>query len=202
MQKKLENAVDTDEENNSNDEDMGEEDEQRGSLQLRSFARRDERQGLSHIRSAAFGLWGKLTYIPNSLISNSSKLIDNMNTSIKQKQKVLKIRPPRFTSFTLELEAYNLKKAISLEILNEINQSSALFERETILKLFVMGRYVLIFTAKRLICVEQEENLSSSITMQPTMSADSLRRRISQQNLSVGINDLRNSADSLRRHFS
>ena len=31
------------------------------------------------------------------------------------------MRPPRFVSFTMELEPYNKKKAFALEILNDIN---------------------------------------------------------------------------------
>ena len=41
-----------------------------------------------------------------------------------------KVRPPRFVSFTMELEPYSQKKAFALEILNEINLS--VYETETI----------------------------------------------------------------------
>lgn len=58
-----------------------------------------------------------------------------------------KIRPPRFTSFTMELEPYNLKKAFSLELLDLINVNKAMFYSETIEKLYVLQNYVLIFTA-------------------------------------------------------
>jgi hypothetical protein len=50
-----------------------------------------------------------------------------MNTRLIEEHKrhqLHKIRPPRFTSFTMELEPYSLKKAHALEVLNEINQNA------------------------------------------------------------------------------
>ena len=45
-------------------------------------------------------------------------------------QSALKVRPPRFVSFTMELEPYSKKKAFALEILNDINLH--VYESETI----------------------------------------------------------------------
>jgi hypothetical protein len=53
----------------------------------------------------------------------------------------------------MQLEPYNLKKAYSLEILNDINLKSVFFQTESIIKLFALEKYVIILTAKRLICV-------------------------------------------------
>jgi hypothetical protein len=85
-----------------------------------------------------------------------------MNTRLIEEQLKLqahKIRPPRFTSFTLQLEPYSYKKAYALEILNEINMN--VFQSETIQKLFNIGKYVIIFTAKRLIYVEEMPSVGS-----------------------------------------
>ncbi len=68
----------------------------------------------------------------------------------------MKIRPPRFTSFTMQVEPYNLKKAICLEILNEINFTQVV-NKENIQKFYVFGNYAIIFTGKRLICVQEED---------------------------------------------
>lgn len=64
-----------------------------------------------------------------------------------------KVRPPRFVSFTMELEPYSKKKAFALEILNDINLN--VFETETIQKLYTMNAHVVIITGKRLICVDE-----------------------------------------------
>jgi hypothetical protein len=103
-----------------------------------------------------------LTSIPKHFITSSAHVIDNMNTRLIEEQLKLqahKIRPPRFTSFTLQLEPYSYKKAYALEILNEINMN--VFQSETIQKLFNIGKYVIIFTAKRLICVEEMSSVGS-----------------------------------------
>ena len=74
-----------------------------------------------------------------------------------------KVRPPRFVSFTMELEPYSKKKAFALEILNDINLN--VFETETIQKLYTMNAHVVIITGKRLICVDelrQGSNVKSS----------------------------------------
>mmetsp|Transcript_375 Transcript_375/g.425 ORF Transcript_375/g.425 Transcript_375/m.425 type:complete len:208 (+) Transcript_375:340-963(+) len=63
-----------------------------------------------------------------------------------------KIRPPRFVSFSLELEPYSIKKAYALEILNTINFE--VFGTETIHETFTIDRNELIFTGKRIICVQ------------------------------------------------
>ena len=67
-----------------------------------------------------------------------------------------KVRPPRFVSFTLELEPYSKKKAFALEILNEINLN--VIEAETIQKLYTMSQTVIIVTGKRVICVEEHSS--------------------------------------------
>ena len=65
-----------------------------------------------------------LLYVPKRIITSSAQVIDNMNTRLIEEQMRMqahKVRPPRFTSFTMQLEPYSLKKAYALEILNEIN---------------------------------------------------------------------------------
>lgn len=64
---------------------------------------------------------------------------------------VVKIRPPRFVSFTMELEPYSQKKAYALEILNDINLN--VFEAETIHKMINLSTSAVIITGKRIICV-------------------------------------------------
>jgi hypothetical protein len=66
---------------------------------------------------------------------------------------VTKVRPPRFVSFTMELEPYSKKKAYALEKLNEINLN--VFQTETIQKLYNMSAHVVIITGKRIICVDE-----------------------------------------------
>ena len=70
-----------------------------------------------------------------------------------ESQTLKKVRPPRFVSFTMELEPYSKKKAFALEILNEINLN--VFEAETIQKLYTMSAHVVIITGKRIICVDE-----------------------------------------------
>ncbi len=98
-----------------------------------------------------------MTHLPSKLLTKSAQVIDNYNTRLIEDQlknkSIQKIRPPRFTSFTMQLEPYNLKKAYSLEILNDINIKSVFFQTESIIKLFALEKYVIILTAKRLICV-------------------------------------------------
>lgn len=53
----------------------------------------------------------------------------------------------------MQLEPYSLKKAYALEILNDINLN--MLQSETIQKLFTMDKYVIILTAKRIICVQE-----------------------------------------------
>ena len=53
----------------------------------------------------------------------------------------------------MQLEPYSLKKALALEILNDINLN--MLQTETIHKLYTMDKYVIIFTAKRIICVQE-----------------------------------------------
>jgi hypothetical protein len=54
----------------------------------------------------------------------------------------------------MQLEPYSQKKAFALEILNEINLN--VHQTESIQKLITVDKYVLIFTAKRIICVEEK----------------------------------------------
>ena len=53
----------------------------------------------------------------------------------------------------MQIEPYNLKKAFALEKLNDINLN--VLQAETILKLYTLEYYVVIFTAKRVICVQE-----------------------------------------------
>jgi hypothetical protein len=71
-----------------------------------------------------------------------------------------KVRPPRFVSFSQELEPYSFRKAYSLEILNDINLN--VLESEAIQKLYTLSKHVLIFTGKRLICVNEARNRKSN----------------------------------------
>ena len=66
----------------------------------------------------------------------------------------VKIRPPRFVSFTLELEPYSIKKAYALEVLNNINFN--MLGTETINQTYTLNKNELIFTGKRIICVQEE----------------------------------------------
>ena len=66
---------------------------------------------------------------------------------------IQKIRPPRFTSQTMELEPYNLKKAICLELLERINLKASNNQPESITELFEFGQYIIIETERRFICV-------------------------------------------------
>lgn len=75
------------------------------------------------------------------------------NEVTKHKKGIEKIRPPRFVSFTMELEPYSKKKAFALEILNDINLN--VFETETIQKMYTLSSHVVIITAKRIICVDE-----------------------------------------------
>lgn len=59
----------------------------------------------------------------------------------------------------MQLEPYSLKKAYALEILNDINLN--MLQSETIQKLFTMDKYVIILTAKRIICVQELQSGSS-----------------------------------------
>ena len=109
-----------------------------------------------NIRQNAYKALSKIGSLPKNFIASSASVIDNMNTRLIEEQQrlhVQKIRPPRYTSFTMQLETYSYKKAYALEILNEINLN--VFQSESIQKLFNIGKYVIIFTAKRLICVEE-----------------------------------------------
>ena len=67
----------------------------------------------------------------------------------------VKIRPPRFVSFTLELEPYSIKKAYALEVLNNINFN--MLGTETINQTYTLNKNELIFTGKRIICVQEEQ---------------------------------------------
>lgn len=102
-------------------------------------------------------LMDRFIYYPKYLITSGSKMVDGMNTRLieeQMRQQAQKIRPPRYTSFTMQLEPYSQKKAFALEILNEINLN--VHQTESIQKLITVDKYVLIFTAKRIICVEEK----------------------------------------------
>ncbi len=85
-----------------------------------------------------------------------------------------KVRPPRFVSFTMELEPYSKKKAFALEILNEINLN--VIEAETIQKLYTMSQTVVIITGKRIICVEEQQQRDLSTADQQLQSNGSVYR--------------------------
>ena len=60
----------------------------------------------------------------------------------------------------MQIEPYSLKKAYAMEILNEINLAE--YQTESIESLYSLSRYVVIITAKRIICVEEELRSRSS----------------------------------------
>jgi hypothetical protein len=68
-------------------------------------------------------------------------------------QEPRKIRPPRFVSFTMELEPYSSKKAFALEILNDINLNY--YEAENIQHMYTLSSHSVILTGKRIICVDE-----------------------------------------------
>jgi hypothetical protein len=113
---------------------------------------------------------------------------------------VQKIRPPRFTSFTMQLEPYSLKKAYALEILNDINLN--MLQSETIQKLFTMDKYVIILTAKRIICVQELQSGScrtdASVANNRTLNLASFKRgraaadELHDQDEDEGSNDIIN----------
>jgi len=109
--------------------------------------------------TAAFA--GAVVYIPKTIIVSGSHAISNMFTNDTNKTPSLqKVRPPRFVSFTMELEPYSKKKAYALERLNDINLK--VFETETIQKLYSMSSHVLIITGKRIICVDEHKDPNSN----------------------------------------
>ena len=67
--------------------------------------------------------------IPYSVIRTSAGII-NVLLDEPEDQQQIKVRPPRFVSFTMELEPYSKPKAFALEKLNDINQG--VIEAETI----------------------------------------------------------------------
>jgi hypothetical protein len=97
-----------------------------------------------------------VSYIPRKILQTgvfmfNSVLPDEITRS--RANMPTKVRPPRFVSFTMELEPYSKKKAFALEILNDINLN--VFETETIQKLYTMNAHVVIITGKRVICVDE-----------------------------------------------
>ncbi len=88
--------------------------------------------------------------VPVSIINNADKLFEQ-----KKQRTAIKVRPPRFVSFRMELEPYNEQKAIALQVLNDINLD--VFVAETIEKVFTFKRNSLILTGKRLICVQTND---------------------------------------------
>jgi len=115
---------------------------------------------------------GKLvTYIPIKTLEGSHYLFNRFlpDEVTKQKKGVEKIRPPRFVSFTMELEPYSKKKAFALEILNDINLN--VFETETIQKMYTLSSHVVIITAKRIICVDELGAKEERVKNKDTTSA-------------------------------
>ena len=96
----------------------------------------------------------------SALVTDEFSNVENVAT---------KVRPPRFVSFTMELEPYSKKKAFALEILNEINLN--VFEAETILKLYTMTQHVVIITGKRIICVDELRANRLGSAMKPDQPA-------------------------------
>jgi len=78
-----------------------------------------------------------IVYIPKKIIQTSAGLLNIILHEEDTPRTIQKIRPPRFVSFTMELEPYSKKKAFALEILNEINLN--VIEAETIQKLYTMS---------------------------------------------------------------
>ena len=70
-----------------------------------------------------------VTFIPRKLAQTSAGVL-NIFLDEEVQRSIHKVRPPRFVSFTMELEPYSKKKAFALEILNEINLN--VIEAETI----------------------------------------------------------------------
>jgi len=91
-------------------------------------------------------------FLPKKIVQTSANMVNALLQDEGFHQvSVRKVRPPRFVSFTMELEPYSEKKAFALEILNEINLN--VFEAETIQQLYTMSNHVVIITGKRVICV-------------------------------------------------
>lgn len=114
---------------------------------MRKFYHRQHDQG-------SYPLIGYTKELIHKAYQNSMQAIDSMNTRMIEEQRrslVQKVRYPRFTSFTMQLEAYSYKKAYALEILNDINLN--VLHAESIQKLFTLEEYEIIFTEKRIICV-------------------------------------------------
>jgi hypothetical protein len=106
-------------------------------------------------------------FLPKKILQTSSFMIGSLlnDEYSKTENQVTKVRPPRFVSFTLELEPYSKKKAFALEILNEINLN--VFEAETIQKLYTMSQHVVIITGKRIICVDEVRPSNIRNTIKP-----------------------------------
>jgi len=121
---------------------------------LTSFYERQNQESYM-IYSYAKHVYSGITYIPKVLVNSSAQVIDNMNTRLieeQEKRQAHTIRYPRFTSSTMQLEPYNHKKAYALKKLNDINLN--MLQTESILKLYTLDHYVVLVTAKRIICVE------------------------------------------------
>lgn len=119
-------------------------------LSLDYFSRREKKGG--GVLQSASQLISRLTSMPRNVLHQ----LDDMNTRLIEEQlrmQAQRVRQPRFTSFTMQLEPYNKKKADALKTLNDINMN--VVQSESIQKLFEMDKYVFIFTAKRVICVEE-----------------------------------------------
>ena len=97
-----------------------------------------------------------ILFVPRKIFQTSSIVFNSFipdEISRNRANLPTKVRPPRFVSFTMELEPYSKKKAFALEILNDINLN--VFETETIHRLYTMNAHVVIITGKRIICVDE-----------------------------------------------
>ena len=110
----------------------------------------EKQYNLIHFSKKVF----EVASVPYKAMVKAGKAIDSMNR-LDEKYRALtqKIRPPRFTSFNMQLEPYSRKKAYAVEILNDINLN--VLQSESITNLFTIAKYVIIMTPKRIICVEE-----------------------------------------------
>lgn len=72
-------------------------------------------------------------FLPRKIFGTGKAIFSSFipdDISLIRTQMIVKVRPPRFVSFTMELEPYSKKKAFALEILNDINLH--VIESETI----------------------------------------------------------------------
>jgi hypothetical protein len=118
--------------------------------------KKQERMSRAKTENSIWRLASKLAragmYVPQQMFQGGQSVINMLIADEGNSQNmIVKIRPPRFVSFTLELEPYSQKKAYALEILNDINLN--VFEAETIHKMINLSTSAVIITGKRIICV-------------------------------------------------